>query len=70
MVSEPDLWLKDADDHYEITSVYVYDTLNSSKNSSDFTDILTEKHDFKFKHVGELYYFLGANIERNEKVGG
>ena len=31
---------------------------------------LSKKHGFIFKHVGELDYFLGAYIERNEKVGG
>ncbi len=49
--------------------MYVDDTLHSSKNPSDFTDRLANKHNFKFKHVGELDYFLGANIERNEKAG-
>ena len=68
--AEPDLWLKNAGNHYEITSVYVDDTLHSSKNPSDFTDRLANKHNFKFKHVGELDCFLGANIERNEKAGG
>ncbi len=68
--AEPDLWLKDAGDNYEITSVYVDDTLHSSRNPSDFTDCLAKKHDFKFKHEGELDYFLGANIERNKNTGG
>ena len=68
--AEPDSWMKYAGDHYEITSVYVDDTLCSSNDPTDFTKCLTDKNGFEFKNVDELHYFLGAKIERSKKTGG
>ena len=63
--ADPDLWYRDAGDHYEYLCVYVDDLLAIMKNPQEFYDTLINDYGYKLKGVGPPDYHLGGNFERN-----
>ena len=64
--AEPDIWMRDKDDHYEYIGVYVDDLLIVSKNPQDIIDQLTKVHSFKLKGTGPIQFHLGCDFFRDE----
>ena len=64
--AEPDIWMRDKDDHYEYIGVYVDDLLIVSKNPQDIIDQLTKVHSFKLKGTGPIQCHLGCDFFRDE----
>ena len=64
-INEPDLWLRDAGDHYEYICVYVDDLLAIMKEPEAFFELLTKKYNYKLKGVETPQYHLGGNYFRD-----
>ena len=65
--AEEDIWMRDADDHYEYICVYVDDLLIASKKPQAIIDQLTAKpHSFKLKGTGPVKFHLGCDYFRDE----
>ena len=63
--NEPDLWMRDAGDHYEYVCVYVDDLLAIMKEPEKFFKTLTETYKYKLKGVEAPQYHLGGNYFRD-----
>jgi hypothetical protein len=63
--NEQDLWMRDAESHYEYVCVYVDDLLAIMKEPEKFFKELTKVHGYKLKGVGEPEYHLGGNYFRD-----
>ena len=64
--SEPDIWMRRCDDHYEYIGTYVDDLAIVSKNPQAIIKLLELKHKFKLKGVGPITYHLGCDFVRDE----
>jgi hypothetical protein len=64
--SEPDIWMRRVDDHYEYIATYVDDLAISSKDPKAITDTLMNKYNFKLKGTGEIEYHLSMSFRRND----
>ena len=63
--NEQDLWMRDAEDHYEYVCVYVDDLLAIMRKPEVFFQELTNTYGYKLKGVGEPEYHLGGNYFRD-----
>ena len=63
--ADPDVWMREMDDHYEYIAVYVDDLAIASKNPKTITDELINRHTYKLKGVGPISYHLGGNFDRD-----
>lgn len=63
---DPDIWLKDCEDHCEYAAAHADDLLIVSKIFNIIVNILTTKHEFKLKGTGPISYHLGCNFDRDE----
>jgi hypothetical protein len=50
--ADPDLWMKDCNDHWEYVCVYINELACVSRNPKAFFDSLTQKHGYTLKGVG------------------
>ena len=65
--AEPDIWMRDAGDHYEYIAVYVDDLMIASKNPQAIIDSLTnDPVNFKLKGTGPVKFHLGCDYFRDE----
>ena len=65
--SDPDVWLRDAGDHYEYVCTYVDDLLVAMKNPAEFMDALqSAPWNYKLKGVSFPKYHLGADFKRDK----
>ena len=64
-MNEPDLWIRDAGDHYEYVCVYVDDLLAIMKDPEEFFKLLVEEYHYKLKGVEAPQYHLGGNYFRD-----
>ena len=60
--SDPDVWMRNADDCYEYVCVYVDDLMAILKDPNAFFKSLVEEHNYKLKGVGPPEYHLGGNF--------
>ena len=58
---EPNLWMKDCNEHYEYIATYVDDLMIASKDPEGI--IKTVKETYDLKGVGPPEYYLGGNVE-------
>ena len=58
---EPNLWMKDCNEHYEYIATYVDDLMIASKDPDEVIRIVKETYDLK--GVGPPEYYLGGNVE-------
>ena len=69
--AEPDIWMRDAGNHYEYIAVYVDDLLIASRNPQAIIDSLTnDPVNFKLKGTGPVEFHLGCFRLRQPKPGG
>ena len=67
--ADPDLWMREMQDHYEYIAVIVDDLLIFSRCPQDIIDFLTKAEGYELKGVGIPEYFSGADIEYDESKG-
>ena len=63
--ADPDLWIRDKEDHYEYVCVYVDDLMMISKNPQAFFDTLVSKYNYILKGVCPPSYHLGGDFGRD-----
>ena len=63
--ADPDVWIKDANTHYEYVCVYVDDIMAIGTHPQDFFNDLTDKYNYKLKGVGPPSYHLGGDFFRD-----
>eukprot|EP00957_Ditylum_brightwellii_P029073 2196523-Ditylum_brightwellii.AAC.1 len=62
--TDPDLWMRDADDHYTCVANYIDDILIKPKDPKAILDLLQKpKGPYKFKGVGSPEYYLGEDVK-------
>ena len=64
--AEPDIWMRDRQDHWEYIGTYVDDLAIASKDPKLIVDTLTEKYKFKLKGTGPILYNLGCNFTHDK----
>jgi hypothetical protein len=65
--ADPDIWMRDKEDHYEYIAVYVDDLMVASRKPKEITDYLTSEHvKFKLKGTGPVTFHLGCDYFRDE----
>ena len=65
--AEPDIWMREAGDHYEYIASYVDDLLIASKQPQTIIDALEgTPHSFKLKGTGPVEFHLGCDFFRDE----
>jgi len=65
--AEPDIWIRDMDDHYEYIAVYTDDLTIASRNPQAIIDVLKAKpNNLKLKGTGELNFLLGCDYFRED----
>ena len=65
--AEPDIWIRDMDDHYEYIAVYTDDLTIASRNPQSIIDVLEAKpNNLKLKGTGELEFLLGCDYLRED----
>jgi hypothetical protein len=68
--ADPDVWIKQTPDHYEMVLVYVDDILIFSRNPKQVMDDLGKLYEMKPESVREPELYLGANIEKVQLPDG
>ena len=62
--ADPDLWMRDAGDHYEYIAKYIDDLLIISKDPKSILSKLTKPQGpYDFKGVGSPEYYLGGDVK-------
>ena len=62
--ADPDLWMRDAGDHYEYIAKYIDDLLIIAKDPKAILDQMRKpKGPYEFKGVGSPNYYLGGDIK-------
>ena len=64
--AEPDIWMRDAGDHYEYIAVYSDDLTIASKDPEAIITELTDTFKFKLKGTGKINYLLGCDYYRDK----
>ena len=64
--SDPCVWMREQDDHWEYICVYVDDLMVCMKKPQQFFDDLTDVYKYKLKGVRPPSYNLGGMFERNK----
>jgi hypothetical protein len=67
--SEPDIWMRPNEDHYEYLAVFVDDLCICSRDPQSLLDIMSDpngEHKYQFKGVGPITYHLGGNFKRDK----
>ena len=60
--AEPDIRMRNVQDHYEYIAVYVDDLAIASKDPKVTTDTLNNQYKFKLKGTGPIEYHLGITF--------
>ena len=60
--AEPDIWMKENEDHYEYLGVFVDDLIIASYRAMTLVKDIEQR--YKLKGVGMPKYYLGADIDR------
>eukprot|EP00957_Ditylum_brightwellii_P164838 12549637-Ditylum_brightwellii.AAC.1 len=64
--ANPDLWIRDASDHYEYVVKYIDGILIMSKDPKAILDLLKKlKGPYEFKEVGSPEYYLDGDVKIN-----
>ena len=63
---DPDIWLRDAGDVYELVCVYVNDNMCMMKEPAEFFETLINDYGYKLKGFGEPVYHIGGVFSRDE----
>ena len=63
---EPDIWLRDCDEHCKCIAAYADDLLIVSKDPDNIIKTLTSYYKFKLKGAGPISYHLGCDFDRDE----
>eukprot|EP00957_Ditylum_brightwellii_P021592 1627672-Ditylum_brightwellii.AAC.1 len=64
--ADPDLWMRDASDHYKYVAKYIDDILIMSKDPNAILDLLQKpKGPYKFKGFESPEYYLGGDVKIN-----
>ena len=62
-----DVWLRPhVEDHYEYIAVCVDDLLIAFKDYNSARDVLANKHSFKLKGTGPIFYYIGRDFGRDD----
>jgi hypothetical protein len=61
--ADPDLWIKEMDDHHEYIATFVDDVTIFSRDPYKILNALKEKYDFK--NVGNPEYYIGADLTQD-----
>ena len=65
--SDPDIWMRPCNDHYEYIACYVDDLLIASKNPQGIIDaLMAAPNNYKLKGTGPVNYHLGCDFFRDE----
>ena len=67
--SEPDIWMRPMDNHYEYIAVFVDDLCIASRDPQSIINELSDpngEHRYQFKGVGPITYHLGGNFKRDK----
>lgn len=59
---EPNIWIRDASNHYEYIAIYIDDLLIVSKDPQSVTNILMKKNRLKLKGTSPIKYYLGCDF--------
>jgi hypothetical protein len=59
--SEPDIWMRRVNNHYEYIATYVDGFAISSKDPKAITDTLMNKYNFKLRVLGRLNTILACH---------
>jgi hypothetical protein len=65
--AEPDIWMREAGDHYEYIGTYVDDLCIVSKHPLRITNHLVDECKFKLKGTGPIEFHLGCDFGRDEE---
>lgn len=65
--SEPDIWMRRVDDHYEYIGVYVDDLCIASKDPKSIIQQLQSNHGFNLKGTGPISFHLGCDFVRDQE---
>ena len=68
LLADADLWMRDADSHYEYMAVYVDDLIIVSKDPMKLIKELRDVGGYTLKGVGEPEYHLGGDIEKERPL--
>jgi hypothetical protein len=63
--ADPDVWMREREDHWEYLAVYVDDLMAIMKDPDEFFRILVDKYKYKLKGVGPPQYHLGGDFSRD-----
>ena len=63
--ADPDLWMREMDDHYEYIGIYVDDLEIASRDPKAILEKLKVTYRFILKGSGPMKYHLGCNFERD-----
>jgi hypothetical protein len=65
--SDPDIWMRACDDHYEYIACYVDDLLIASRKPQEIIDaLMAAPNNYKLKGTGPVTYHLGCDFFRDE----
>ena len=64
--AEPDIWMREKEDHWEYIGTYVDDLAIASKDPQAIVDKLVKEYKFKLKGTGPISYHLGCDFVRDE----
>ena len=59
---DPDIWLRDAGDVYELVCMYIDDITCMMKEPAEFFETLINDYGYKLKGVGEPVYHIGGGF--------
>ena len=65
--AEPDIWMREKEDHYEYIAVYVDDLLVVSKDPQSIVETFKTKYKFQLKGTGDIHYHLGTDFVRDDE---
>ena len=60
--ADPDVWMREQNEHYEYIGVYVDDLEVASEDPKSILDQLSKDHNFKLKGTGTISFYLGCGF--------
>ena len=64
--ADPDVWMREQEDHWEYIAVYVDDLMAIMKDPDEFFKLLVDKYKYKLKGTGPPKYHLGGDFFRDD----
>jgi hypothetical protein len=63
--ADPDVWMREREDHWEYLAVYVDDLMAIMKDPDEFFEALVKNYKYKLKGTGPPKYHLGGDFFRD-----